>query len=686
MRPVIVVAVLLGACAETGPGDATPKGGSSDTDVERPADTDLPEPGPGRVALRRLTRSELDRTVRDLLGVDLGVRSRFPDDDATAGFETVASGLTISPLHVELWTALAADAADAILTPPFDAPVARRVEVEDGAFSVGEDVGQVHSEGMRLWDVGTIDGSLQVPVEGRWRVTLRAIGNQGGDEVVRVRLSVGSADPVELQVQGVFPTWDAHTVELRLPRGRVPVSVAFLNPFHDGKEERTVDVDAFELEGPLDPTPSPAWTRWMRCDPQAPPDGQDAVGCIADVLTPLVPAAWRRPVDAAELEALASLAAGVIDGGGTPTQALAFALRAVFASPAFVLHVEPPPPAEGTAPLPPHVLANRLAYVLWSSAPDAALRARAEAGTLDDPAVLADEIRRMLADPRAAALADDLAGPWLRIRAVDRITPDPITFPAFDEAMRASMKAAMVRMFDDLLASDEPVTTLLEGTDAWVDEVLAPLYDLPVDGFGPALEPVDMAAQGRRGWLTQPGLLAATSYPRRTSPVKRGVWVLTELLCDAPDPPPPNVGALPDDDGAPSTVRARLEAHRALPQCAACHEDIDPIGLALEAFDGLGRHRTHDGSLPVDTRGELPDGTLVDGSGELAAVLAQDDRFARCVVEKVFTFAHRRAPTDEDGPWIDKALAAARADGLSLRAVLTAVLTGETFRRHGGAR
>ncbi|MCB9666146.1 MAG: DUF1592 domain-containing protein [Alphaproteobacteria bacterium] len=657
-------------------------------------DTGTPDPqaglvDPGRVALRRLTRGELERTVRDLLGFEPGILDGFPVDDATDGFDVVGEGLAVSPLHVELYERTAAKIATWILDRPLQAPLDVRQELEDGTFSIAAAYGGVRGTHVALWSEGELTGQLTFPADGTYRVTLEAWADQAGDALPMVGIGVGFGTPEVVEIDATSSASPGrYAVEVELPRGRHAVTLGFLNDFLDGDADRNVYLDALRIEGPLDfeVVTNPARDRWITCEPDAPPSGMDARACVASIVEALATTAWRRPLEPGELDDLLAVVDEVLAAGDPASWGLEFALRAIFASPHFVFHVEPPPPVEGEALVPDHVLASRLSYLLWSSLPDAELRALADAGTLHRRDVLAAQVDRMLSDPRASALAEDFAGQWLMIRAVDDPTPDFFTYPLFNEGTRASMKGAMLRLFEDFVFEDEPLTRLLDGEWTYVDRALADIYKLPPFGFDDELERFDLGDEGRRGWLTQPGLLMATSYPTRTSPVKRGVWVMSELLCETPEAPPPGVEGFPEATETAATVRQRLEAHRSKPQCAVCHDDFDPLGLAFEHYDGIGKFREADAGEPVDASGELPDGTVVGGVEDLAAVLAEDERFARCAVRKAFTYAHRRAPVPADEPYLDEVLARSQAEGFSLQAVLTALVTSRTFRMHGATR
>ncbi|RME27697.1 MAG: DUF1592 domain-containing protein, partial [Deltaproteobacteria bacterium] len=320
-------------------------------------------------------------------------------------------------------------------------------------------------------------------------------------------------------------------------------------------------------------------------------------------------------------------------------------------------------------------------YFLWSSMPDDELFALAADGRLQDDAVIREQVRRLLADPKAEALVDNFAGQWLFLRGIDEKSPDPWAYPEFDEALRASMKEEMRRFFRSFLHEDRDLHELLLATEGEIDARLAAHYG--IDGVT-GWTTVDLSAVERGGLLTQAGLLMVNSYPARTSPVLRGKWVLSNLLCSEPPPPPAGVEGLVEDEADPQTIREQLEQHRADPVCASCHDQMDPLGLGLEHFDGIGAYRVTDNGFPVDASGELPDGTAFYGARELAAVVAADARYPACIVEKLYTYGLGRSPTYTDAPYLERIEAEFADGGYTFEALVTAIALSEPFRmRHG---
>jgi hypothetical protein len=635
---------------------------------------------PGRVTVHRLNNAEYNNTVRDLFGTSLRPADDFPADDRGYGFDNVADALSLSPLQLELYERAAETLVDDALrqTQPSER---HRSELE----IIGASVGGVSGDGWLIWSNGEAMTSFDAPVAGRYRISARAFGQQAGPEVVKMSLGASGA---AAQIVDVPATRDApavYSIEVVLAAGNHAASVGFVNDFYDEPNmlDRNLWVDYLEVEGPIDaPAVDPSLRqRILVCDLATGP------ACVTQVLTTFTRRAWRRPPAPAELDELQGLVALAVSEGDDVETGVKLALRAALVSPSFVYRIEldPDPASKSPHRLTDWELASRLSYFLWSSMPDDELLAAAERGDLADEDELRAQATRMLADPKAAALVDNFAGQWLFTRALGDHVPDYVVFPDYDAALEAAMGEETRRFFADFLANDLPMDRFLDADWTFVNDRLARHYDLPAPGSGDAFVKVSLAGSPRRGLLGQASVLTVTSYPRRTSPVKRGKWVLDQLLCEPPKPPPPGVEALPDGPTATGTVRDRLEAHRDNPFCASCHQDLDPLGFGLDDFDGIGKHRTEDGGLPIDASGVLPDGRTFVGAVELAGILAKDPRVYRCMVEKLYTYSAGRPPKgDEALAHIDELTAAFVDAGYKPRELILALVTHDSFRSRRG--
>lgn len=657
--------------------------GDPATDTGTDADTFVPTGpiDPGRVVYRRLNRTEYRNTVRDLFGPladRLDPAHDLPADDLGYGFDNIASVLTLSPLHLELYERSARHLTEAATTPPLTAPVSLFVEAEDAASTV--EWGYASNEDYLMGSGGDLTGSVDVPRTGRYRLEVRAWETPAGPDRARLAVWVSGVvvQTLELTAQ---PT--TYTLEVEVEAGRQALAVEFTNDFWDPSvdppADRNVVVDRFGLVGPdtLEDYANSPWAHLVQCRPEA----LDRT-CAASTVSRFARLAWRRPVASADLDRLMSLFDAAIAEGTPMTEALALPLQATLLSPRFIFKIETDRP--NTTRLDGYEIATRLSYLLWSTMPDEALLTAAANGELDTTPGLANQVRRMLDDPRSAALTTDFAGQWLYIRDVANIIPDPWVFPEFDESLRLAMSEELVRFFRAFVATDRSMIELVTATDTWVNRRLAEHYRVESADNAPSDDTtwvqMDLGSVSRAGILSKAGLLAALSTPFRTSVVRRGKWTLGQLLCAEPSPPPPGVEGLLGTGNAANakTLREKMELHKTEDRCKTCHVAMDGIGYALEHFDGLGAWRETENGEPIDATGTLR-GNDYDGPVELANVVAADSRLPECFVEKVLIYATGRGLTGEDQPLIDRLVHDFANRGHRFRALLELVATSEAF-------
>jgi hypothetical protein len=396
--------------------------------------------------------------------------------------------------------------------------------------------------------------------------------------------------------------------------------------------------------------------------------------------------AFRRPAAAAEVDRLMALYDRSRKGGKPYVEATRVPLLAVLVSPHFLFRVERgegPKDAAGAVRLRGHELASRLSYFLWSGPPDDELLRLAAAKGLHDDATLTAQVGRMLADPRAAALAEHFAGQWLGLRRLDAVAPDRTLFRGFNDPLRRAMAAEVLMQFEAVVRDDRSVLELLHADYTFLNEDLARHYG--VKGVsGPHMRKVRLDDPTRGGVVTTAAVLTLTSHPTRTSPVKRGKWLLDEILGAPPPPPPPDVPDLeepPTGRPAATTLRERLERHRADPQCFGCHVRMDALGLGLENFDAVGRWRDRDGNKPVNAAGRLPGGETFASPAELKKVLlAHKGEFARCLTEKVLVYALGRGLGRSDRGEVKRVAGALEAGGWRFSTLVTEVVLSYPFR------
>jgi hypothetical protein len=396
--------------------------------------------------------------------------------------------------------------------------------------------------------------------------------------------------------------------------------------------------------------------------------------------------AFRRPAEPEQVEQYLNLLTAAMHDGASYHQAMQVVLTAVLVSPQFLFRVELPelePTDQGAIPLSDFQLASRLSYFLWSSTPDERLLSLAESGSLSDLGVLRGEVERMLADTKAERLAETFAAQWLGLRNLDGLQIDQDRFPSFDEQLRADMQQETRLTFLSALQQNQSLLALLSGQQTFLNQRLAEHYGL--DGIeGETFRQVSLQGTPRAGILTQASILTATSESTRTSPVKRGKWILENVLGTPPPDPPPGVPELEEtaEHNPDLTLRQQLAVHRENPSCASCHNVMDTLGLGFENFDAVGRWRTRDGQGPVDASGQLPGGQIFSTPGELIAIIKETrgEQFARTFLARLMTFALGRGLTFTDRCFIDPMLAASEADGYPLQELVWQVISSPPFR------
>ncbi|MBA3684386.1 MAG: DUF1592 domain-containing protein [Planctomycetes bacterium] len=641
---------------------------------------------PGRVTLHRLNRAEYDNTIRDLFGLDLDAAAAFPTDDTGEGFDNIADVLSLSPLLLEKYLAASERIAARVIAL---GQVSVRVGVDAIAASAGgKPLAIPVEDGARtLTDGGELAAPLFVSSDGKYTLKIKAGADQAGNEPVRMAVRIDDRVVKEFRVVSKRGSPGAYTVTgLPISRGTHSVALIFLNPFSGesapGKPaKRALAVQSIELVGAPAPAKSETHRRLVVAEPSAELPKREAARAV---LARLLPRAFRRPASAEEIDRLLALFDAADQAGEPYEGALRLVVQAVLVSPSFLYRVEPDGKAgsDGIYRLDGHQVASRLSYFLWSSMPDEALFAAAAKGDLDHPEKLDAEVRRMLRDPKARALVDGFADQWLLVRNLEELELDPKQFPEFDKGLRRAMADEALLFFEAVMREDRSILEFVNADWTFVNDKLAKVY--AISGVsGPQMRKVTLIDPNRGGVLGMAAIMAVTSNPARTSPARRGKFILEQLLDDPPPPPPANAGTLPEKSEATAglTTRQLLERHRSDPTCASCHVRLDPLGFALEAYDPIGRYRTKDGGLPVDTASVMTDGTRINGARELKTILLQTRRidFARCLVSKLLTYALGRGLQPYDEPTVDAIVKDLEADGWRFSSLVTGIARSYPF-------
>ncbi len=629
---------------------------------------DSANPDPGRVTLRRLNRSEYNNTVRDLLGVEFKPADDFPQDDVGYGFDNIGDVLSLPPVLLEKYLRAAQDVVEAALPLGAAKPQTRH-------FAPNEIQG--HDRSGELYALLAKEGEVFVRFPVRqaadYLLQVTAFGKQIPERLTkeRVKMTFRLGDRILLTNDVAAKSENPRNYEYRLPLavGEQTFSVGFINESvrEEIKQEtrpkgetvtvtnhfdRDLCINSIRIIGPFTDAPPPPteFQKWLFGFGPGVTNLTQLPENAPAVLERFAARAFRRPVLPGELSRLSELYR-VARIEQPYVAALRHALTAVLLSPHFLfrgeIQAEPDNP-RAIHPINEYALAARLSYFLWSSVTDETLTRLAARGELRRE--IKGQVQRLLRDPKSRALTENFAGQWLQLRLLDLVSPDKVQFPDFDESLRSSMRRETTLLFDHILRDNRPITEFLTADYTFVNERLARHYG--IKGVqGDEFQRVDLAGTPRGGVLTHASFLTFSSNPTRTSPVKRGKWVLDNLLGLPPPPPPPNVPEL-GERNLKGTLRQRLEEHRNNPMCATCHSRMDPIGFALEHFDAVGRFRDKDGTTAIDSADKLHTGEAFADHSDLRRILATSHAadFGRTLSEKLLTYALGRGIEWYDRP------------------------------------
>ena len=664
-------------------------------------------PNPGRTeSLHRLNRIEYHNAIRDLLDIKVNVANLLPADDGSYGFDNIAGVLKINQALLERYL-LASKKISRLAVG--GAPASPEAET----YRVPADESQYErADGM---PVGTRGGKLihhYFPVDADYEFKIELAGGPPGENE-QLEVAVDGERVALLKVTPQTPRSNdrvagtmAFVFKVPVKAGPREVAVGFLQTnaaYTEGQRNRFIKPRVYDLTGSMTITmtylgsvtingpfavagagDTPARRRVFVCKPAS---ATDEAACARRIVSTLARRAYRgTATDADVAELMNFYKAG--RANGTFDQGIEMALRRLLVSPAFLFRVETDP--AGAAPgtnykISDLALASRLSFFLWSSIPDDQLLDVASRGVLRQPAVLEKQVKRMLADPRAEAMATNFLDQWLYVRNVPNVAPADDLFPDFDFALKTAFQKETQMFFASVMREDRNVMDLLTADFTFVNERLARHYGIP-NVTGRHFRRVTLADEHRRGLLGQGSILTVSSRPNRTSPVLRGKWILQNLLAAPPPPPPANVPPLPEKgEGAaavPATMRERMAQHRANPVCSSCHSMIDPPGFALENFDAIGRWRDRDDSLkPIDAGGQLPDGTKFEGvNGLRAALVAHPDRFTTAMTEKLLVYALGRGLEPYDGPTVRAIVRDAAARNYTFSSVILGIVRSAPFQ------
>lgn len=647
----------------------------------------------GRSTLHRLNRAEYNNTIRDLLGISITPADKFPQDDVGEGFDNNGDVLSMPPLLMEKYLDAAAEVAAAVIdTRDYSKGGTQRFAEGNLKSSLN---GSVSADGFHmLHSNGTLTADAEIVSDGKYKLRVEAKAMQAGDENAKLALQIDGKTIQEFEVKGERKnSWHEHDVTLTA--GRHTLAAAFTNDYYNpeatsGGKDRNLAVRVIEMVGP-EGGGTPQWHEiHRRFVTSRPSDSVSLQDAATTVLRPILYRAFRRPVTDAEISRFASLVEQTVSQHNeTYEYGLSLALQAMLVSPDFVFRKEADP--EGGAEersLNDYEIASKLSYFLWSTMPDEELFQLAENKRLLDPGILRGQIERMLRDEKALALGRNFASQWLNLRNLADVRPNPDVFPDFDDALRTAMGQETILLFNTIVSEDRSIDEFLGADYSFVNERLAKHYQ--ISGVsGDEFVRVSLEGTNRAGVLTHASVLTLTSNPSRTSPVKRGKWILENILGEAPPPPPPGVPQLEEaaKDMADLSFRERLEVHRKDPGCASCHKVMDPLGMGLENFDAVGRWRDQEGERAVDASGDLPSGEKFVGPKELISILrGRQEKFSRTLTERLMVYALGRGLEYYDKCAVDKTMDLMKQRGNRFSALVEGIVTSDPFMKRSLTR
>jgi mono/diheme cytochrome c family protein len=681
-----------------------------ETTIDRAA---LSAPTLRHAAIHRLNRAEYGNAIRDLFALDVDVTALLPPDEEAYGFDNNATVLNISTSLMERYLSAAWKISSLAVASPKITPTLE-------TFRVRGDLSQHdHVPGLPVGTRGGISIRHYFPVDGEYVISPRLYRETvnivrglelahdlevtlDGQRIVLARFG----GPKDEQANYLQPTLAGDEMEkrfqkrLKISAGIHTIGVAFLKkssattvellqPFERERLDPITPVgipelDKVTIEGPFNATRSdnaPSRQRLFICNPAS---GLEEVSCARTILATIARRAYRGPVSDTDMTRLLEFYTKERISGGDFDAGIEGALRLLLVHPRFLYRLEQEPENAGPGSIyriSDLELASRLSFFIWSSIPDDELLAAATAGRLQNPAVLEQQVRRMLKDGRARALGTNFAGQWLYLRNLRGLQPDADVYPDFDHNLRDALQRETELLFESIVLEDKNVTTLLDADYTFLNERLARHYGVP-GVYGTQFRRVPVTNEARRGLLGHGSVLALTSQNNRTSPVLRGKYVLTNLLGTPPPSPPAVVPPLDENPGKAKSMRDRMEEHRKSPACSGCHKLMDPIGLALENFDGIGRWRTTDNGAIIDPAAQLADGTAIDGPVALRrSILRRPEMFARNVTEMLLSYGLGHGIEYQDMPFVRGVVKDAERSGYRFSSLVLGIVKSAPFQR-----
>lgn len=632
---------------------------------------------PGKTVVRKLNRIEYENTLNDLLYIEEEHAHDIPLDSVGYGFDNISELMNIPPLLMEKYLIAARNAVDKAIWENPNPKMSLRISPDDFAKVSG--AGDISPTQAGLYSNGAIKTDFSITHASKYKLTINAYGTQAGNEPVKADIKIDGKKLKTISIPQKNYKPGNFSLEVNLKKGKRALEIVFINDHYDAKkkQDRNLFVKYVNLNGPLGEIPLPK--SHTALIPSLPTKGQNEdVAAITNIRT-FVQRAFRKKVSDNQLSRYVNLYTKERKSGRSFYQALKTSYMAALVSPHFLFRMEDKP--KEVAKANDSELATRLSYFLHSSMPDKQLLSKAAKGELSNPQTFKTEVQRLLKSPNAANFSENFSGQWLMLRSLDRLQPDMKKFPEWNTQLKDSMKNEAVTLFHTILSNNDSIKKFISNDEIYINETLAKHYKIP-NIKGNQIRRIKAPAN-RGGILTMSSTLAVTSMPARTSPVKRGKWIMEEVLGTPPPDPPEDISPLEETGKAnPNmSLREKLELHRADEGCASCHRIMDVYGFCFENFDPMGKWRKTENGRPIETGGTLPDGTKLEGLVNLKDyIVSKDEKFAEHLISKLLIYALGRGLEESDYKTISAIVSSTQKNGYRFQDIILAITESVPFQ------
>ncbi|BCE00406.1 DUF1592 domain-containing protein [Marinicellulosiphila megalodicopiae] len=634
-----------------------------------------------KVTIQRLNKNQYNHTVQDLFSTNLRPADDFPSDDHGYGFDRIGDVLSISPVQFELYLRSAQMLSDELFQSLNVQSVDKLVKSQQFKSTTGKDMGDYFN----LWSNGEVSTKFYVVTPGAYNVTIIASSSKGGDEEAKMAYTLNdqSLNYEEVEADKIKP----YQKKFQFKKGMQKIGVEFLNDFYDEKtkQDRNLFVQSIQIQGPIINNELKEKAEgFIFCDTY-----DSDITCLTGIIQNFASKVWRRNIQPEEVGLLIGLF-NQFDENTKKEEALKEVFNAVLVSPNFIFRLESLPTKDNQF-LSHYEIASRLSYFIWDSNPDEILMNLAKNNQLHDVNVIKQQVKRMLLDDKSQRMVTSFAGQWLFFNAMDEHDVNMALFPKYNFSISQDLKQETSILFRDFMLSDQPFSNILSNNYTYLNDNLKQYYGIKTsentlsatDEKNSKFEKVFLNNTPERfGLLSQGSILTTTSHANRTSVVKRGKWVLSNLLCQTPPPPPPAVEGDLAELSDSLTLKQKMKIHASDPVCQSCHVTMDAIGFAFEHYDAIGLYRQTDNGLDIDSSGELGFRQSFDDAQQLSDIIKKDPRFNECVIEKLYTFATNSGVSVNDAFFLKEISKQFNVNKNSWLELMQIIATSDGFLKH----